>query len=75
MYTTLKNTKRGPSLATDHQVMYLKTKGRVKEALKTVGFHLSYVALSYIVIFLDGYCSTVQGLLDWFEVDLMFTEL
>ena len=25
--------------------------------------------------FLDGYCSTVQGLLDWFEVDLRFTEL
>jgi len=25
--------------------------------------------------FLDGYCNTVQGLLDWFEVDLGFTEL
>jgi len=25
--------------------------------------------------FLDGYCSTVLGLLDWFEVDLGFTEL
>ena len=25
--------------------------------------------------FLDAYCSTVQGLLDWFEVDLGFTEL
>jgi len=25
--------------------------------------------------FLDGYCSTVQGLLDWFEVNLGFTEL
>ena len=25
--------------------------------------------------FLDGYRSTVQGLLDWFEVDLEFTEL
>jgi len=24
---------------------------------------------------LDGYCSTVQDLLDWFEVDLGFTEL
>ena len=23
---------------------------------------------------LDGYCSTLQGLLDWFEVDLGFTE-
>ena len=28
-----------------------------------------------IMSFLDGYCSTVQGLLDWFEVDLGFTEL
>jgi len=26
-------------------------------------------------MFLDGYCSTVQGLLDWFEVDLGCTEL
>jgi len=25
--------------------------------------------------FLDEYCSTAQGLLDWFEVDLGFTEL
>jgi len=25
--------------------------------------------------FVDGYCSTVQDLLDWFEVDLGFTEL
>ena len=25
--------------------------------------------------FLDGYCSIVQGLLDWFEVDLGFTDL
>jgi len=25
--------------------------------------------------FLDGYCSTLQGLLDWFEVDLRFTKL
>jgi len=25
--------------------------------------------------FLDGYCSTLQGLLDWFEVDLGFTKL
>ena len=23
----------------------------------------------------DGYCSTLQGLLDWFEVDLGFIEL
>ena len=26
-------------------------------------------------VFLDGNCSTVQGLLDWFEVDLGYTEL
>jgi len=25
------------------------------------------------ITFFDGYCSTVQGLLDWFEVDLGFT--
>jgi len=31
--------------------------------------------LMYCRSFLDGYCSTVQGLLDWFEVDLGFTEL
>jgi len=28
-----------------------------------------------ILSFLDGYYSTVQGLLDWFEVDLGFTKL
>ena len=28
-----------------------------------------------IIRFFDGYCSTVQGLLDWFEADLGFTEL
>ena len=27
----------------------------------------------YPPTFCDGYCSTVQGLLDWFEVDLGFT--
>jgi len=31
--------------------------------------------LSLYITFRDGYCSTVQGLLDWFEVDLGFTEL
>jgi hypothetical protein len=37
----------------------------------------SYVlcCISTSDIFLDGYCSTVQGLLDWFEVDLGFTKL
>jgi len=35
-----------------------------------------YTCNVYIYIFFfDGYCSTVQGLLDWFEVDLGFTEL
>ena len=46
-----------------------------------------YVSLSCVVCrvshfvfllchtFFDGCCSTVQGLLDWFEVDLGFTEL
>jgi len=29
----------------------------------------------HVYAFLDGYCSTVQGLLDWFEVDLGFTKL
>ena len=29
----------------------------------------------FFVFFFDGYCSTVQGLLDWFKVDLGFTEL
>ena len=29
----------------------------------------------YLHIILDEYCSTVQGLLDWCEVDLGFTEL
>ena len=33
--------------------------------------HLTHLTLS----FFDGYCSTVQGLLYWFEVDLGFTEL
>ena len=28
----------------------------------------------FVTFFFDGYCSTVQGLLDWFEVDLGFTQ-
>ena len=35
-------------------------------------FHLFGLSLS---TFLDGFCSTVQGLLDWFEVDLGFIKL
>ena len=41
--------------------------------------HTCRSTLSYawhdVLSVLDGYCSTVQGLLDWFEVDLGFTEL
>ena len=33
------------------------------------------LGLSRYLSILDGYCSTVQGLLDWFEVDLGFTKL
>jgi len=44
----------------------------VEDSAKTGASHLT---LSACVIFFDGYCSTVQGLLDWFEVDLGFTEL
>ena len=29
----------------------------------------------FVNAFVDGYCSTVQGLLDWFEVGLGFTKL
>jgi len=32
-------------------------------------------SLEVCCTFFDGYCSTVQGLLDWFEVDLGITEL
>ena len=51
---------------------------------KYVGINNIYLckhACEYVYVrmfmrtFLDGYCSTVQGLLDWFEVDLGFTEL
>jgi len=34
-----------------------------------------FVCITYVCTFFDGYCSTVQGLLDWFEVDLGFTKL
>jgi len=37
--------------------------------------HAQMNEAGYTYISLDGYCSTVQGLLDWFEVDLGFTEL
>ena len=34
-----------------------------------------FIWTTWRIPFCDGYCSTVQGLLDWFEVDLGFTEL
>ena len=34
-----------------------------------------FCVLCNVHTFLDGYCSTVQGLLDWLDVDLGFTEL
>ena len=43
-----------------HDVMY------VRYQVMTMGCSSS---------FLDGYCSAVQGLLDWFEADLGFTEI
>jgi len=36
---------------------------------------VTWLIQTYAMTLLDGYCSTVQGLLDWFEVDLGFTEL
>jgi len=55
---------------------------RLNSAKETYNFkeltHLSHPIISVIVIvysFLDVYCSTVQGLLDWFEVHLGFTKL
>jgi len=36
----------------------------------------AYVCVSFaLFFFFYGYCSTVQDLLDWFEVDLGFSEL
>ena len=46
--------------------------------LKCAYVDIAYSALFFfffIFSFFDGYCSTVQGLLDWFEVDFGFTEL
>ena len=33
------------------------------------------IVAAVVAAFVDGCCSTVQGLLDWFEVDFGFTEL
>jgi len=38
-------------------------------------FHVCWLIHMCGKTLLGGYCSTVQGLLDWFEVDLGFTEL
>ena len=37
--------------------------------------HTTLMSLALRQTYLDGYCSTVQGLLDLFEVDLGFTKL
>jgi len=39
------------------------------------GLCLCVAAFVMCSSFVDGYCSTLQGVLDWFEVDLGFTEL
>jgi len=39
------------------------------------GFYETWLMPECGNTFFDGYCSTVQDLLDWFEVDLGFTEL
>ena len=41
----------------------------------SVNTYISPLYLWPLIFFFNGYCSTVQGLLDWFEVDLGFTEL
>ena len=41
----------------------------------STGLRLLFTSLRCKRTFPDGYCSTVQGLLDWFEVDLGFTKL
>ena len=50
---------------------FMKTSVKRKERDIHACLHFSL----QIFTFVDGYCSTVQGLLDWFEVDLGFTEL
>jgi len=46
-------------------------------AIMTFVYNNSHVGMVLYceVTFVDGYCSTAQGLLDWFEVDLGSTEL
>ena len=41
----------------------------------TVSSSIPLTSIMFSAIVLDGYCSTVQDLLDWFEVDLGFTKL
>jgi len=49
---------------------------KIVQAHTVVGMQELIVStLCHHFFFFDGYCSTVQGLLDWFEVDLGFTEL
>ena len=71
-------------------VRYGITLGRIKRKIISLGgvvLHLSRFLVDPIQVlisahrthkdctFVHEYCSTVQGLLDWFEVDLGFTEL
>ena len=70
--------------------IYVYTQSRVDIIFNTESLAMTHEPQSYVKYrhqrvftlfitlheaFLDGYCSTVQGLLDWFEVDLGFTEL
>ena len=46
------------------------------DSARAAGFQSAlWVAFDVFVFVFDGYCSTVQGLPDWFEVDLGFTVL
>jgi len=58
-----------------HQICRRQKEKREKPAPLRVGLCEDTRYVKPTFFFLDGYCSTVQGLLDWFEVDLGFTEL
>ena len=62
--------------------IYLHIYEDEKEHVITAGLYFGHHAFICVIktnslcnIFFDGYCSTVQGLLDWVEVDLGFTKL
>ena len=58
--------------------VYLFVCGCMRVCVKAHSLH-HQTSCTYVCVclhaFFDGYCSTVQGLLDWFEVDFGFTEL